>query len=283
MTAATTIDQVIRATDGFELAATIYGDGADVVIINSATAVPRSYYKPFAEFLAGEGYTVVTYDYRGIGDSRPASLRGFECKASDWGLLDMQGVLDHVLAELDPEVLFFVGHSAGGQQAGMLIGAERITAMATMSSQSGYWGLQATGEELKTRIQVSAVLPLLAQLFGYFPWSKFGSAQDLPKDAAIQWARWCRHPDYILGDDSLPLERYGDFGAPVLAYSVDDDVWGTAKSVDAMMSVYPNVEFEHLVPDELGLPSMGHFGFFRPKFQPLWVQTLEWLRRHAGE
>ena len=137
---ATVIKQAIPASDGFELAATIYGDGADVVIINSATAVPRRYYKAFAAFLADEGYTVVTYDYRGIGDSRPESLRGFECKASDWGLLDMQGVLDWTLAEYDPQVLFVVGHSAGGQQAGMLVGSDRINAMATMSSQSGYWG-----------------------------------------------------------------------------------------------------------------------------------------------
>lgn len=272
---------VIPATDGFALAATIYGDGDDVVIINSATAVPRRYYKPFANFLAAEGYTVVSYDYRGIGESRPESLRGFECTASDWGLLDMQGVLDWVLAEFDPEVLFAIGHSAGGQQAGMLVGVDRITAMATMSSQSGYWGLQAEGEERKTRVQVSLVLPLLAQVFGYFPWSKIGSAQDLPKGAALQWARWCRDPNYLLGDDSLPLERYQDFGAPVLAYSVGDDAWGTEKSVRAMMSAYPNVEFEHIVPSERGLPSMGHFGYFRPKFRPLWEQTLAWLRESA--
>ena len=281
MTTVAKTDRVIPATDSFELAATVYGTGADVVIVNSATAVPRGYYEAFARFLAEEGYTVVTYDYRGIGESRPASLRGFVCKASDWGLLDMPGVLNWVLAEFDPATLFVIGHSAGGQQAGMLLEADRITAMATVSSQSGYWGLQGGGTELKTRVQVSAALPLLTRLCGYFPWSKVGSAEDLPKGAALQWARWCRDPDYLLGDPSLPIDRYKGFAAPVLAYSIDDDDWGTARSVEAMMSVYPNVDYVHIVPADFGLTSLGHFGFFRPKARAFWEETLDWLRNHV--
>ena len=216
------IEQTIAATDGFELATTIYGSGDDVVMLSAATATPRQFYKSFAMFLADEGHTVVTYDYRGIGESRPESLRGFRGSMSDWGLLDMQGVLDWISDEYAPTTLFAVGHSVGGQVTGMLTGADRITAMATVSAQSGYWGLQGDGEVAKMRIAAHFVMPPVTRLFGYFPWSKFSSAQDLPKDAALQWASWCRDPDYILGDDALPLERYQDFTAPVLAYSIDD-------------------------------------------------------------
>ena len=277
------VDRTIPATDGFALAATIYGDGPDAVIINSATAVPRRFYRHFATYLAGEGYTAITYDYRGIGDSRPASLRGFACRASDWGLLDMQGVLDWTCAEYKPSTLFAIGHSAGGQQLGMLIGTDRITALATVVAQSGYWGLQGGRLPLLTLAQVTLVLPLLSRLFGYFPWSKLGSAEDLPRDAAIQWSRWCRNRNYLLGDTSLPLDRFKQFTAPVLAYSIDDDNWGTEKSVKAMMSAYPTVSFEHLVPGDHGLSSLGHFGYFRPKSKPIWQQTLNWLRSQAGE
>jgi len=285
----------IPATDGFELAATIFepgnsGDDSsgdddssdDVVIINAATAVPRGFYSAFASYLAGEGYTVVTYDYRGIGESRPESLRGFSCSASDWGLLDAQGVLDWVSTELAPAHIFAIGHSAGGQQAGLLLGADRITAMATVSAQSGYWKLQGQGEVAKVFVNSYLFMPLLTRLFGYFPWSKLASAEDLPRGAALQWAAWCRDPKYILGDDSLPLERYASFSAPVLAYSIDDDGWGTAASVESMMSAYPNVEFEHLVAADVGLSVLGHFGYFRPKSQPLWERTLQWLRDQAA-
>jgi len=40
------------------------------VLINSATAVPRKVYRGFAGYLAGRGCAVLTYDYRGTGDSR---------------------------------------------------------------------------------------------------------------------------------------------------------------------------------------------------------------------
>ena len=77
------VQRTIPATDGFPLAATIYGMGNDVVVVNAATAVPRQFYEAFAQFVAAHGYTVVTYDYRGIGESRPESLRGFAASFSD--------------------------------------------------------------------------------------------------------------------------------------------------------------------------------------------------------
>jgi len=56
-----------------------------VVIINAATSVRCRYYFRFAAFLFGEGMDLITYDYRGIGESRPATLRGFDAGWIDWG------------------------------------------------------------------------------------------------------------------------------------------------------------------------------------------------------
>ena len=60
-------------------------------------------------------------------------------------------------------------------------------------------------------------------------WSWFSSAEDLPKGVALQWSRWCRDRQYLLGDNALPLHRYDTFTAPVLAYSFSDDKWGTRR------------------------------------------------------
>ena len=60
----------IPALDGFGLAATLYepepgaGRKDSAVLINSATAVRRRYYDAYARFLAGQGFTVVTYEGR---------------------------------------------------------------------------------------------------------------------------------------------------------------------------------------------------------------------------
>ena len=271
----------IQAADEFSLAATVYNGepGACwVVIMNSATAVPQRFYRHFAYALAEAGFVVVTYDYRGIGGSRPKSLRGFAAKTRDWAMLDMAGVVDWVRDRLHADRVFMVGHSVGGQVAGLLENSDTIDGMLTVSAQSGHWRLQGGEQKLFAGFHVHVTLPLLATTLGYMPWSWFSGAEDLPKDAALEWSRWCRDRDYLLGDKTLPLHRYNDFTAPVLAYSIDDDKWGTARSVDAMMSAYPNVERRHLVPAEHNLKTIGHFGYFRPEAQPLWDEAIAWLQ-----
>jgi predicted alpha/beta hydrolase len=120
-------------------------------------------------------------------------------------------------------------------------------------------------------------MPFLSHLFGYLPWSRIIGGEDVPKGVALEWARWCRTPGYLLGDETLPLQRYGDFSAPVLAYSIEDDDWGTYQAVNAMMSAYPNVERRHLVPADYGREFVGHFGFFRQGSNDLWRESIDWL------
>ncbi|MDX1414751.1 MAG: alpha/beta fold hydrolase [Candidatus Promineifilaceae bacterium] len=282
-------DVWIPARDGYKLAGTCFQPGAHangvVILINAATAVPRGFYAAFAQYCCAQGYIVVTYDYRGIGGSRPYSLRGFEVRARDWALLDMASVLDWVSDTFEPRQLFLVGHSFGGQTAGLLPNSKWVAGMVTLSSQSGYWRMQGGAQKAAVAFHVNITFPVLVKLFGFLPWSKFGSAEDLPKGVALEWAGWCRRPGYLMDDETLPLERYQEFQAPVLAYSIDDDDWGSARSVDAMMSAYPILERRHVVPETYGLKSIGHFGFFRSKSEKLWVEVLAWfdgLRRDEG-
>ncbi len=274
-------DVQIAAKDGYPLAATVYtpdeNSSGTVITINSAVAVHRRFYRHLASYLQGKGYTVVTYDYRGIGDSRPDSLRGFETKVEDWALLDMAAVLDWVIENHDPQKLVHLGHSYGGQTAGLLPNHDKIAAMVTFSSQSGYWKLQGGSQKYIVPLHLNITFPVLSAIYGYMPWSKIGSAEDLPKGVALGWARWCRHPEYLRGDKSLPLERYQDFDAPVLAFSFDDDNWGTARSVDDMMRAYPNVERRHVKPDDINMKTIGHFGAFRPQAEMLWDEILTWV------
>lgn len=63
-----------------------------VVIINAATSVRCRHYSRFADYLFANGLDVITYDYRGIGESRDGSLRGFKASWSDWGMLDFEAI-----------------------------------------------------------------------------------------------------------------------------------------------------------------------------------------------
>ena len=74
-------DVVIAARDGYPLAATLFeavGDRKGVVLVNSATAVKRTFYAKFAAWLAGQGYDVVT---------RSAGLRPWETARAVVGAL----------------------------------------------------------------------------------------------------------------------------------------------------------------------------------------------------
>ena len=283
MTTVPVTDFTFPARDGLPLAATRYDPPAaarGLVVLHSATAVARRFYRAFATALAEAGYQVLTYDYRGIGGSRPERMRGFEARMRDWALLDMNGALDWARAQ-SPERLFFVGHSVGGQVAGLLEDPSGIDGMLTFSAQSGYWALQGGSEKWKVYLHMHATFPALTGLFGYMPWRLLGAGEDLPKGVAREWSGWCRDPKYLLGDDSLPLERYADFSAPVLAYSFDDDDWGTPRAVDAMMGAYPNMERRHVTPADVGVPKIGHFGYFRPASRAHWRDPIAWLDARA--
>ena len=252
--------------------------GSDtVVLVNAATGVPRQFYKYFAAYLRDHGWTTVTYDYRGIGGSAPPKLRGFGARMRDWAMIDMQVLVDWLSSEFEPRRIFSVGHSFGGQGIGMVEEPRRITAMVGVSAQSGYWGVQGGSEKYRARIAVTALIPVLTRLFGYFPWGLFAAGENLPGGVALEWARWCRDPDYLLGDETLPLERYDAFDAPVLAYSIDDDDWGTPRAVDDMMRAYSDVTRRHLVPADYGLQKIGHMGFFRRGAEPIWDEVIAWL------
>ena len=269
----------IHAADGYPLAATVFRpartNGA-IAVVNSATAVPRQFYRHYANAMAESGFTVVTYDYRGIGGSSPHRLRGFDATMTDWIFKDMAAVLTWANAQWLPRTVI-VGHSFGGQTPGLLEQARGVDAMLTLSAQNGHWRVQAPSQRRPVWWHTHVTLPLAARLFGYMPWSWFGSAEDLPKGVAVEWSRWCRNRYYLLDDPGLPVARYRAFAAPVRAYSVADDAWGSATAVDEMMAPYPNVERNHLDPIEHGVGRLGHFGYFRPAAQALWHRDIDWL------
>ena len=136
----------IEALDGFALGASLHPARPSrgvALIVSGAMAVPQTYYGDFAGAAAARGFDVVTYDYRGIGASRPAahagSLRGFRAAASDWMRLDFEGVHRWVRRELEPQRVAVVGHSFGGNAFGLAPSAHCIDGGVFVAAQSGYW------------------------------------------------------------------------------------------------------------------------------------------------
>ncbi|WP_248798052.1 alpha/beta fold hydrolase [Pseudomonas sp. MWU13-2105] len=112
------------AADGFALGgfAWRHADSAGVrpvVIINAATSVRCRHYSRFADYLFANGMDVITYDYRGIGESRPATLRGLKASWTDWGALDFEAMLQRATREHPGQPIDVVAHSFGGCAVGL--------------------------------------------------------------------------------------------------------------------------------------------------------------------
>lgn len=277
-------DITFEASDGVPLAGTLYGSGVetrDALLINSALATPRSFYGPLAEWFAGQGWEVLTFDYRGIGDSRSGPVEEAHATLGDWARRDIPGALARLRSDGRPGGLYVLGHSLGGQVMGLLGEDAALDGMVTVSAQSGYWKLQHPGQRWKLFLAAWILFPALNGWCGYLPWKRLYGGENIPAEAARQWYRWCRHPNYLLGDEALDGRGgYRRFSAPILAYSFEDDVWGYREAVDRMMDAYTRAEITrvHLDPDELGVESIGHFGFFDPEMEPLWEDLLGRVR-----
>ncbi|HSJ72556.1 MAG TPA: alpha/beta fold hydrolase [Acidimicrobiia bacterium] len=253
-----------------------------VVVVSGAFAIQHKFYGRFAASLAEAGYSVVTYDYRGVGGSKPRNLDKLDATMTDWALLDMEAAVEWARTHFPTRRLFLVGHSFGGQVAGLLEKTDDVAGMATFSSGSGYWRLQGRGQRWVVRFHVTVTLPVMSRLHGYAPWHMIGPGEDLPKGVALQWSRLCRKRRYLLSDSTLPLDRYETFTAPVVAFSFGDDDWGTSKSVDTMMGAYPNVTRIHVEPGDVGVERIGHAGYFTEPCRPLWKDVIVWLDSIPG-
>jgi predicted alpha/beta hydrolase len=271
---------VIDARDGFPLAANVFPGGSRrFVIVAPATGVRRSYYRQFATFLAKRGWSALTFDYRGIGDSRPDSLRGFEATMLDWAELDLAGVVDYAEQQLGAEEIAVVGHSFGGQAVGLLPNADRIRTFIGVGAQLGDLRLFPAFDRAAFTAVMAGLVPLATSTLGYLP-GRLGGGEDLPRGVALQWARWCLQPGYYVGGKRAPRhERFQHVTARIRLYSFDDDRYAPAATVDALAALYAHtpVDRVHLRAVDYG-GSIGHFGFFRRRFESsLWPEALRFL------
>ena len=252
-----------------------------VVIINAATSLRCRYYSRFADYLFTNGFDVITYDYRGIGESRSGSLRGFKASWSDWGVLDFEAILQRAQREFPGQPIDVVGHSFGGCAAGLGASGAVIRRIVTVGAQFAYWRDYAARGRWQMVIKWHVLMPLLTALCGYFPGQRLGWLEDTPAGVVRDWSTPTpRYETRPSGRDlgELPFSRVK---AQLLAISLTDDPFGTVAAIERLLDYFGNSERSHLriAPEDIGEKQVGHFAFFRSEFQDrLWPIALAWLQ-----
>ncbi len=271
----------LTAADGYSLSATLYSASQPIgqLLVGSATGVPQGFYRRFAEYAASRGYSTLTLDYRGIGASAPASLRGFKMDYLDWAEQDLAAGVDYLKGGDLP--LYMVGHSFGGHAFGLLPNHSAIGGLYTFGTGAGWHGWMPRSEQLRVLLMWRVIGPLIVRSKGYLAWRKLGMGEDLPKGVYQQWKRWCRFPRYFFEDPQMPgLEaRFGEVTTALTAANATDDLWASPASRDAFMSAYRSADYQAITIDPASrqLKPLGHMGYFRAHAQPLWQDALDWF------
>jgi len=255
------------------------------LVLAGATGVPQTFYQAFAEFAASQGYETLTLDYRGIGLSKPATLKGFQMDYLDWAYQDLAAAIDYWHTEDLP--LYMVGHSFGGHAFGLLPNHRKVAKFYTFATGAGWHGWMPVSEQIKVHVLWKVIGPLLVRWKGYLAWSMLGMGADLPKGVFRDWKHWCQFPRYFFDDPAASdiREKFATVTTPILAANASDDLWAMPRSRDAFMSGYPAGIWQgvDIDPAAVGLKGIGHMGYFRRQAQPLWRDALAWFERGQGD
>lgn len=276
----------LTTADAYPIGATRFHARGPVrghLVVAGAPGVPQAFYRRFADYASGQGLTTLTLDYRGIGKSKPATLKGFEASFLDWACRDLASGVDAMASEGLP--LFFVGHSFGGHALGLLPNHRKVTACYTLAAGAGWHGWMPPLESLRVRLLWNLVLPILTRWKGYCPGSLVGMGEDLPRGVYQQWRYWCRFPHYFFDDPDMPHMKSlcGEVRMPIAAGCALDDLWALPPSRDAFIAGYGSASVTRvdLDPEQEGFGPIGHMGYFRSQAQPLWEKMLAWLMEEA--
>lgn len=268
-----------KALDDYPLVGTLYTPKNFTkaqIVLACATGVPQGFYRSFSEYATQLGYQVFTFDYRGVSQSAPKTLKGFHMSYLDWGKLDLAAAIDY-LAQ-DDLSLFLVGHSYGGQALGLTSNHHKVAAMYCFGTGAGWHGYMPFKEKIKVQVIWNIVFPPMVAATGYLPWSKLNMGADLPKGVYQQWRKWCKHPTYFFADPEQQQlhEQYAQVKTPIYAVAALDDDWALPNSRYAFMQHYRQapMHFINISADEFGLKHIGHMGYFRKGSEPIWDKML---------
>lgn len=267
----------LRTEDGYELSATVFEPDeprAETVVVACATGVTAKYYLRYAEFLCQHGFRSITFDYRGIGKSRPSDLRALPGRWSDWGRYDLDAALAYATSRGKTSL---VGHSFGGFAAGLAPHGAQLHRILMVGAQHAFWLDYRRGHRARFWYQWHLRMPWLTRRHGYFPGKRLGLTEDLPRGVALDWAR---SPRNFARHDPVLLDNLAAVSARIAAVASTDDPFATPRATERMLAYYRNAPKTrtYLRPARYDQSSIGHFALFNDKFKTtFWVESLEFL------
>lgn len=267
--------------DRAELAGRLFrpkGRAKAAIVLHGAVGVKQRYYRHFARWLAEQGYTCLTYDYRDFGASGRGHLRRSKATMVDWGMRDQTAAQRALEAASEDAPLWVIGHSMGGFMMPFQEDVARVERLITVASGPVHYS------DHPWRYRAVALAfwygpPAWATgLLGYLPARAMRIGHDLPSGVYWQWRRWCTSREFNLGDvgRDLPVPDWKAFRGRLKAVAIADDDVIPPACVWRGMQNFPKARKRQQVvrPAEYGLKKIGHLGVFKPECAAVWPGLL---------
>ncbi len=244
-----------------------------IMIIVSAAGVLQSFYKKIAEFFQKNSISTITFDYAGIGKSLHGSIKNENSNLANWGNRDLEAVIKYTIETFPNHKIILLGHSIGGQLIGLTPSSYMADKIILVAAQSGYWRFWKGVYKIKMWVNWYLLVPALTKVFGYLPSKKLSRMENLPKNVAEEWAKWCRSSDYLFASCSYNNLHFDGIKCKLTSISIDDDSFAPKKSVEWLTAKFQNASIKslHLFPENFRALKIGHFSLFTEKFKDsLW-------------
>jgi predicted alpha/beta hydrolase len=275
----------ITTTDHTKLAGTYYpcSNCSAAVLICSATGIGQKSYSDFAQWLNKEGFAVLTFDYRGTGDSLfGMCIKNSRAKKHEWGQLDMAAALTYLNERHADVPLQVVGHNGAGILMGLMPNHSLISSAVSVGESLLYVPQMAGIAQFIANLFFNVYIPWCLSLFGYVPLKFFGWGLDIPTGVAKQWTSWSLQPGHIRNSFGVEIKKhfYRNFRSPILVLSTGKDPIVGKTNTEDMSDLYRSarVEYKKIVPKNYGFRKIAHLEFFQPKYAKLWPIVSDWLK-----
>ena len=272
----------IRTNDGTRIGINCYDPrqaNGKVIVIAPGVGLTQEYYQLFACFFRQNGFTVLTFDYRGMGKSAPQKLSGYKATMHQWAVHDINAVLLYVKQAYPAREIIYIGHCMGGEIIGLAPASQyvnKIILVSTALSCEKLWPWKRRVilkySKFKNRF--------LGWLLGYAPANKARKRQRIPRGVYNEMANWCDNPNGLF--DAYPDNNYRKINVPLLAYTFTDDWWCPPRAVQELLNHFASasITWYHLKPKDIGLKKVGHIDFFYLTVKStLWESLLDWINK----
>ncbi len=272
--------ETIRTKDGHTLGLRIYlpfTSFTRVIMLAPSALHTQADYFEFARYFQHFGYCVVSFDYRGVGDSAPEQLKGFNATLQQWAKHDIDAVILFVRQKFPIQELIYIGHGIGGEIPGLAPAIQYINKMVLINSSLSCTRYRQWQDKLWVG-SMNTLIRMVNGLFGYFPGKSLARLNNLPQGVMEEWIRWCRNDDGLF--DDYTDNNYRKLHLPLLAYSFSDDWRSREKGVKALLDHFTSadISWHHMPAAEVSREGVGHSGFFSySKSGKLWKELTDWI------